>query len=132
GGEGRAGPGRLRGSSWQRGSSRNLRRPPRASGRTLQRPDWRDRALMQRRDFLSLSLSLATTLAPLGGLSLLSACGKREPETPLAHLYGKDWVHGAYRHYAQVYIEVEGRARRRSTDSYKILAQRGVTSLTNL
>lgn len=87
---------------------------------------------MQRRDFLSLSLSMATTLAPLGGLSLLSACGKREPETPLAHLYGKDWVHGAYRHYAQVYIEVEGRARRRSTDSYKILAQRGVTSLTNL
>ncbi len=87
---------------------------------------------MQRRGFLRLGLSMATTLAPLGGLSLLAGCGAREPETPLAHLYGRDWVHGAYRHYADVYIEVEGRARQQSTGSYKILSQRGVTSLTNL
>lgn len=87
---------------------------------------------MQRRGFLQLGLSMAATVAPLTGLSLFSACGRREPETPLAHLYGKDWVHGAYRHYADVYIEVEDRARRQSTDSYKILSRRGVTSLTNL
>ncbi|MCB9584652.1 MAG: hypothetical protein H6718_04610 [Polyangiaceae bacterium] len=86
---------------------------------------------MQRRAFLQLG-ALISTVTPLGGLSLLGGCGTREPETPLAHLYGKDWVHGAYQHYADVYIEVEGRARQHSTDSYKLLSQRGVTSLTNL
>ncbi len=87
---------------------------------------------MQRRDFLRLSLPAAASLVPLFGVSLVPACGARKPETPLAHLYGKEWVGGAYQHYADVYLQVEDRAREQSTNSYGLLAGRGVTALANL
>jgi hypothetical protein len=40
-----------------------------------------------RRDFLASSAVVA-----------LVGCGPRRSETPLAHLYGTAWVHGAYSH----------------------------------
>lgn len=68
----------------------------------------------------------------IGALALPIACARREPETPLAHLYGRDWVRGAYAHYADSYAKVEGRAQDRSFDSYRLLAHQGVTSLEAL
>jgi hypothetical protein len=67
-----------------------------------------------------------------GSGALVVACQKREPETTLAHLYGKEWVHGAYSHYAQAYATVEKNAEARSFDSYKLFAQRGITALDGL
>lgn len=88
---------------------------------------------MRRRDFLRLSIPAAVSaVPPLFGVSLVPACGPRKPETPLAHLYGPEWVGGAYQHYADVYVEVEDRARQNSTNSYRLLAGRGVTALANL
>ena len=68
----------------------------------------------------------------LGALVLPLACEKREPETPLAHLYGRDWVRGAYSHYASTYDELERRAQAQSFSSYRLLAERGVTALEGL
>jgi hypothetical protein len=75
-----------------------------------------------RRDF---GLALAGLAAPL-------ACARREPETPLAHLYGRDWVRGAYGQYASAYADVQARARDRTFDSYRLLSQRGITALEAL
>jgi hypothetical protein len=73
-----------------------------------------------RRDFLA------------GAGALVLACQKREPSTPLAHLHGKEWVHGAYSHYARAYATVEQNAEKKSFDSYKIFAQKGITALDGL
>ena len=55
------------------------------------------RLVVDRRVFMA---TLGT--APLWfGASL--GCNSKPPETPLAHLYGKDWVHGAYSLYADKY-----------------------------
>lgn len=67
-----------------------------------------------------------------GAGALVVACQKREPETPLAHLYGKEWVHGAYSHYARAYATVEKSAEQKSFDSYKIFAQKGIAALDGL
>ncbi len=78
-----------------------------------------------------MSLSRRHFLA--GASALVVACERqREPETPLAHLYGQDWVHGAYSHYATAYASVETDAEKRSFDSYKVLAQKGITALDGL
>lgn len=50
----------------------------------------------------------------------------------MAHLHGREWVHGAYQHYAARYLEVEQAARSRSFESYKQLAQKGITALDAL
>ena len=64
--------------------------------------------------------------------TLLAACGSRPPETPLAHLYGREWVHGAYKLYATKYSEVQTTAESSSTDAYRVLAQKGVVALDAL
>lgn len=61
--------------------------------------------------------------------ALIAACGTREPETPLAHLYGREWVHGAYKLYADKYAGVQVSAEETSHDAYRVLAQKGVVAL---
>lgn len=63
---------------------------------------------------------------------LLAACGSRAPETPLAHLYGQEWVHGAYKLYSTKYAAVQTSADETSHDVYRVLAQKGVVALDNL
>lgn len=60
---------------------------------------------------------------------LIAACGTRAPDTPLAHLYGKEWVHGAYKLYAEKYGAVQASADETTTDAYRVIAQKGVVSL---
>jgi len=74
-----------------------------------------------RRDFLASSAVVA-----FGG------CGPRRSETPLAHLYGTAWVHGAYSHYARAFSDVESSASAGTFESYGLLAERGVTALDDL
>ena len=62
---------------------------------------------------------------------LIAACG-RPPETPLAHLYGQEWVHGAYKLYSTNYAAVQTSADETSHDVYRVLAQKGVVALDAL
>lgn len=64
--------------------------------------------------------------------SLIAACGNKEPDTPLAHLYGQEWVHNAYKMYADKYVAVQSSADQSSNDAYRVLAQKGVTALDAL
>lgn len=64
--------------------------------------------------------------------SLIAACGGRPPETPLAHLYGQEWVHGAYKLYATKYVDVQNSADTSSQDAYRVLAQKGIVALDEL
>ncbi|MBX3259456.1 MAG: hypothetical protein KIS78_31830 [Labilithrix sp.] len=64
--------------------------------------------------------------------ALLAACGSRPPETPLAHLYGREWVHGAYKLYSGKYADVQTSADESSQDAYRVLAQKGVVALDAL
>jgi hypothetical protein len=59
-------------------------------------------------------------------------CQSKPPETPLAHLYGQDWVHGAYSLYATKYQGVQTSAESNSKTAYRVLAQKGVVSLEAL
>ncbi len=61
----------------------------------------------------------------------LPSCG-RPAETPLAHLYGPEWVHKSYELYAQKYQGVQLGAEANSQNAYKVLAQKGVTALDAL
>ena len=63
---------------------------------------------------------------------LIAACGGRPPETPLAHLYGKEWVHGAYSLYSTKYAGVQTSADQSCHDVYRVLAQKGITALDAL
>ena len=63
---------------------------------------------------------------------LIAACGSRAPETPLAHLYGQEWVHGAYKLYSTKSAAVQTSADEASHDVYRVLAQKGVVALDNL
>jgi hypothetical protein len=63
---------------------------------------------------------------------LIAACGSRPPETPLAHLYGQEWVHGAYKLYSTKYAAVQTSAEETSHDVYRVLAQKGIVALDNL
>jgi hypothetical protein len=74
---------------------------------------------VRRRAFV---LSLGT--APLW----LPACVHKE-ETPLAHLYGKDWVHGAYELSASKYAAVQSSSEKASQNAYSVIAQKGVVAL---
>ncbi|MBX3199274.1 MAG: hypothetical protein KF850_11070 [Labilithrix sp.] len=64
--------------------------------------------------------------------TLIAACGSRPPETPLAHLYGREWVHGAYKLYSGKYADVQTSADESSQDAYRVLAQKGVVALDAL
>lgn len=60
---------------------------------------------------------------------LIAACGTKEPDTPLAHLYGKEWVHGAYKLYAEKYGAVQTSADETTSDAFRVIAQKGIVSL---
>ena len=77
---------------------------------------------MRRRTFV---LTLGT--APLW----LPACAHQE-ETPLAHLYGKEWVHGAYELSASKYAAVQSSSEKASQGAYSVIAQKGVVALAAL
>lgn len=77
---------------------------------------------MRRRAFLGV---LGT--APLW----IGACAHRE-ETPLAHLYGQDWVHGAYELYAGKYASIRTASESATQDAYGMLAQKGTLALSAL
>ncbi len=61
----------------------------------------------------------------------LAACAHKE-ETPLAHLYGQDWVHGAYELYAGKYAAVQTTSEQAARGAYGMLAQKGIVSLDSL
>lgn len=61
----------------------------------------------------------------------LVGCSSRA-ETPLAHLYGQGWVHGAYEMYGERYGEFERSSMRGAFDAYRVLAQKGIRSLDAL
>lgn len=63
---------------------------------------------------------------------LIAACGSKPPDTPLAHLYGQEWVHGAYKLYGEKYVAVQTSADAQSQDVYRVLAQKGITALDGL
>jgi hypothetical protein len=67
---------------------------------------------------------LALGSAPLW----LPACAHQE-ETPLAHLYGKEWVHGAYELSANKYATVQSSCEKASQGAYSVIAQKGVVAL---
>jgi hypothetical protein len=74
---------------------------------------------------------LALGTAPLWLPALPVACAHRE-ETPLAHLYGQDWVHGAYEMYAGKYAAIQTSSEQASKNAYAMLAQKGVVALDAL
>ncbi|MBX3219779.1 MAG: hypothetical protein KF795_04620 [Labilithrix sp.] len=71
-------------------------------------------------------------IALVSSPSLIAACGSRPPETPLAHLYGREWVHGAYKLYSGKYADVQTSADESSQDAYRVLAQKGIVALDAL
>lgn len=80
--------------------------------------------ILHRRSFL-----VAAAATPV--ISLVG-CKPPPPETPLAHLYGEKWVHGAYEMYAGSYRELEQGAEKQSFETYRVLAQKGITALADL
>jgi hypothetical protein len=77
---------------------------------------------LRRRDFLG-----ALGATPL----VLAGCAHRE-ETPLAHLYGPDWVHGAYELYAGKYASIQSSSETATKGAYAMLAQKGIVALDAL
>ena len=89
---------------------------------------------MKRRAFLGATggaIGGAIGAAPLFNLAWLAGCAHTE-ETPLAHLYGRDWVHGAYELYAGKYASIQTRSEAATRDAYGMLAQKGITALDAL
>ncbi len=74
------------------------------------------------------TLLLGAATLPWG----FAACVQQRAETPLAHLYGKQWVHGAYSYFAKTYADIQQGADERSGEAYRVLAQKGVTALSAL
>src|SRR5262245_47273518 len=72
------------------------------------------------------------SLIVLGLSAPIASCAKQEPETPLAHLYGRDWVRGAYAYYAKTYLDLYEGAQKKSFVAYQHLAQKGITALDGL
>jgi hypothetical protein len=61
----------------------------------------------------------------------LPACAHQE-ETPLAHLYGKEWVHGAYELSATKYATVQSSSEKATQGAYATIAQKGIVALAAL
>ena len=79
------------------------------------------------------SLVTGAALIPFsGGFVGCGGGNKNDPDTPLAHLYGKEWISGAYGLYAAKFAGVQTTARERSFDAYRVIAQRGIISLDAL
>lgn len=81
--------------------------------------------ILHRRQFLV--AAAAVPVAPM-----LGGCKPAPPKTPLAHLYGEQWVHGAYELYAKEFHEVQSGAEQQSFETYRVLAQKGITALDAL
>src|SRR4029079_7849063 len=77
--------------------------------------------------FLALTATSPIVLPPV-----FAACGASRPETPLAHLYGPQWVSAAYEMHGQRYLALQRGAEERSTEAYGVLAQKGVVALDAL
>ena len=86
---------------------------------------------ISRRDLLG-GFATLPLIALVSSPPLIAACGGRPPETPLAHLYGQEWVHGAYKLYATKYAAVQTSADETSHEVYRVLAQKGVAALDGL
>ena len=84
-----------------------------------------------RRDLLG-GFATFPLIALVSSPPLIAACGGRPPETPLAHLYGHEWVQGAYKLYSTKYAAVQTSADETSHDVYRVLAQKGVAALDGL
>lgn len=84
-----------------------------------------------RRDVLG-GFATLPLIALVSSPPLLAACGREPPATPLAHLYGQDWVHGAYNLYSTKYAAVQTSADETSHDVYRVLAQKGIVALDAL
>lgn len=65
------------------------------------------------------------------GFGTIAGC-QSQPKTPLAHLYGEKWVHGAYELYSGQYGAVRDTAEQDSFDAYKVIAQKGIVALDSL
>lgn len=65
-------------------------------------------------------------------LLAVSSCARKAPDTPLAHLYGKEWVKGAYEMYASHSADAEKRAKAESLGAYATLASHGIGALDTL
>ncbi len=61
-----------------------------------------------------------------------TGCQPGEPKTPLAHLHGEKWVHGAYEHYAKSYQQIQADSERQTHDVYRVIAQKGIVALDGL
>lgn len=85
---------------------------------------------MKRRDFV-LSLGTAPLWLPIALPLASTGCAHKE-ETPLAHLYGQNWVHGAYEMYAGKYAAIQTSSEKASQGAYAQLAQKGIASLDAL
>lgn len=86
---------------------------------------------VSRRDLLG-GFATLPLVAIVSSPPLLAACGRRPPETPLAHLYGQQWVEGAYKLYSTKYAAVQTSADATSQDVYRVLAQKGIVALDAL
>jgi hypothetical protein len=84
--------------------------------------------ILGRRRFLVAAAGGPIVVAP-PGLLWTSGCAPTPPKTPLAHLYGEKWVHGAYELYAGGYQDVQATAEKQSFETYRVLAQKGIVSL---
>lgn len=80
---------------------------------------------LPRRQLLAAALALPAAPLALG-------CQPAPPKTPLAHLYGERWVHGAYELYAHGYQDVQTGAEKQSFETYRVLAQKGIVALDAL
>jgi hypothetical protein len=87
--------------------------------------------LPSRRDVLG-GFATLPLIALVSSPPLIAACGSRAPETPLAHLYGHEWVQGAYKMYSTKYAAVQTSADETSHDVYRVLAQKGIAALDAL
>jgi hypothetical protein len=86
---------------------------------------------VSRRDLLG-GFATLPLIALVSSPPLIAACGSRAPETPLAHLYGREWVNGAYKLYSTKYAAVQTSADETSHDVYRVLAQKGIVALDGL
>lgn len=86
------------------------------------------RDLLGRRNLLG-GFATFPLIALVSSPPLIAACGTKEPDTPLAHLYGKEWVHGAYKLYAEKYGAVQTSADETTNEAFRVIAQKGIVSL---
>ena len=75
---------------------------------------------------------LVLGLLSTGVVTGAAGCAAPPPKTPLAHLYGEEWVRGAYALYANEYRTLSDEAHRDSFAAYGTLARRGASALTAL